>query len=109
MRKKNMSDNIYYKDDGEPCQLCVDSDGYCHHHIDMETESELNDVGTLYDGLSRCPHCTTELSMKPVLYQQMVNDARVNVYVEIWCDCTSCHIPLGENSVQKGTLPDVWR
>jgi len=112
MKQNTMSENIYYKDDGEPCQLCVDSDGYCHHHIDMASDDDTATLHTssLEDGISHCPSCKQELEVtQPVVYSQQFNDARVNIFVELQCGCASAQIPFGESHVQKDILPEVWR
>jgi len=101
-------EQIHYKDNDEPCQLCLDASGYCHHH---STDADDDVSGfSLDDGLTHCPECETELRpAHVVLTQQQFNDNRCNVAVQIGCDCTEWQMPFGVNTVEKSTLPEVWR
>jgi len=77
--------------------------------VDKDADDDVSGF-SLDDGLTHCPECKTELRpAHVVLTQQQFNDNRCNVAVQIGCDCTESQIQFGVNTVEKSTLPEVWR
>ena len=98
---------VYYKDDGEPCQLCQEQTGFCHIHADA---AESDDSGFVpEDNPNHCTECESPIRVhSAALIGQQFNDARVNVNLVLQCECTESEIPNGVNTVARSSLPDCW-
>jgi len=98
---------VYYKDDGEPCQLCKERSGFCHIHADA-VESDDNSFSPV-DGPNYCSECESPISVhSAALTEQRHNPNRVNVSLVLWCSCEEAEIPNGVNAVEAEYIPDKW-
>jgi len=115
---------VYYKDDGEPCQLCKERSGFCHIHADRTSESskrELEDTSpneavesddsgfSAADNPNHCPECENLIRVhSAALTKQRHNPNRVNVNLVLRCSCEEAEIPNGFRAVEASYLPDKW-
>jgi len=98
---------VYYKDNGEPCQLCQEQSGFCHIHSEAV---ESDDSGfSVADNPNHCPECESPIRVhSAALETQRHNPNRVNVSLVLRCSCEEAEIPNGVNAVEAEYIPDKW-
>lgn len=101
---------VYYKDNGEPCQLCQEQSGFCHIHAQSSEAVESDDSGlSVADAPNHCPECESPIRVhSAALTEQRHNPNRVNVSLVLRCDCEEAEIPNGVNAVEAEYIPDKW-
>jgi len=103
-----MSDKaVYIKDDGEACQLCKEQSGFCHIHSQADETSA--ETFSAEDAPNHCPECENPIRVHSAgLQRQAYNDNRVNITLQLRCECAEASVPNGVNNVSAEYVPDKW-
>jgi len=103
-----MSDKaVYYKNNGEPCQLCQEQSGFCHIHADAAESDDSR--FSAEDDPNYCPQCESPITVhSAALETQRHNPNRVNVNLVLRCSCEEAEIPNGFHAVEADDIPDKW-